>query len=130
MMLGMDQKKAHIENLKKIKNKKYFLILYIIEMDVEKDGKIFMGVGIGVGLIITIIGGSYLLQEKKNSNHNNHSREETVYQRGETLNERLLRSTNANERLNVYKNSNARGNKTKKHDKRDKHHKHKSRKHK
>lgn len=130
MMLGMDQKKAHIENLKKIKNKKYFLILYIIEMDVEKDGKIFMGVGIGVGLIITIIGGSYLLQEKKNSNHNNHSREETVSHRGETLHERLLRSTNANERLNVYKNSNARGNKTKKHDKRDKHHKHKSRKHK
>lgn len=34
-------------------------------MDVEKDGKIFMGVGIGVGLIITIFGGSYLLQEKK-----------------------------------------------------------------
>jgi len=130
MMLGMDQKKAHIENLKKIKNKKYFLILYIIEMNVEKDGKIFMGVGIGVGLIITIFGGSYLLQEKKNSNHNNDSREESVSHRGKTLRERLLRSTNANERLNVYKNSNARGNKTKKHDKRDKHHKHKSRKHK
>jgi hypothetical protein len=130
MMLGMDQKKAHIENLKKIKNKKYFLILYIIEMDVEKDGKIFMGVGIGVGLIITIIGGSYLLQEKKNSNHNNHSREETVSHRGEILHERLLRSTNANERLDVYKNTKARGNKTKKHDKFDKHHKHKSRKHK
>jgi len=109
----MDQKKAHIENLKKIKNKKYFLILYIIEMDVEKDGKIFMGVGIGVGLIITIIGGSYLLQE------------ETVSYRGETLHERLLRSTNANERLNVYKNTNARGNKTKKHDKHNKSRKHK-----
>jgi len=124
MMLGMDQKKAHIENLKKIKNKKYFLILYIIEMDVEKDGKIFMGVGIGVGLIITIIGGSYLLQEKKNSNHNN-SIEESVSHRGKTLRERLLLSTNANERLNVYKNSNARGNKTKKHDKHNKSRKHK-----
>ena len=98
-------------------------------MNVEKDGKIFMGVGIGVGLIITIFGGSYLLQEKKNSNHNN-SIEESVSHRGKTLRERLLRSTNADERLDVYKNTKARGNKTKKHDKRDKHHKHKSRKHK
>ena len=120
MMLGMDQKKAHIENLKKIKNKKYFLILYIIEMDVEKDGKIFMGVGIGVGLIITIFGWSYLLQEKKNSNHNNDSREESVSHRGKTLRERLLLSTNADERLDVYKNTKARGNKTKKHNKHQK----------
>jgi hypothetical protein len=99
-------------------------------MDVEKDGKIFMGVGIGVGLIITIIGGSYLLQEKKNSNHNN-SREESVSHREKTLHERLLRATNAEERLKIFKNSHMHpdgsGVKSKK---RDKHHKHKSRKHK
>ena len=91
-------------------------------MDVEKDGKIFMGVGIGLGLIITIIGGSYLLQEKKHSNHTNTV---TVSHREETLPERLVRASNAKERLNVYKNNKAHGNKSKKH---GKNHKNKTRK--
>lgn len=91
-------------------------------METEKVRKIFLGVSVGFGLIITIIGGSLLLKEKKYSNHNT---SETVSHREETLHERLVRSTNANERLNVYKNSKAHGNKTKK---LGKNHKNKTRK--